>query len=203
LVQDIPIHLIPIDLPIEIDLVLDLFATTVTADWTVATVNATCIIHHRLLVVFGISLLMPTRIGVLKVMKVTIVAAHAKVIEVTDLLTVTVHQLVIVLHEVVKVIEAEEVQGAGKVKEVLGARKVCEVQGVGRVVEVQGAEKVTEPEGVVAGRDQGIGLIHHRIVLPVVVVVIIRIETRQDGAIVLMMTIMTTSRCPHRLLNFL
>ena len=203
MVQDIPIHLIPIDLPTEIDLVRDLSATTVTADWTVATVTATCNIHHHLLVVFGISLLMPTRIGVLKVMKVTTVAAHAKVIEVTDLLTVTVQQLVTVLHEVVKVIEAEEVQGAGKVKEVLGARKVCEVQGVGRVVEVQGAEKVTEPEGVVAGRDQGIGLIHHRIVLPVVVVVIIRIETRQDGAIVLMMTIMTTSLCLLRLLNFL
>ena len=78
-----------------------------TADWNAATVDATCNIHHRLLVVFGISLLVPMRIGVLKVMKVTTVAAHAKVIEVTDLLTVTAHQLVIVLHEVVKVIEAE------------------------------------------------------------------------------------------------
>ena len=154
-------------------------------------VNATFSIHHHLLAVFVIPLLMPMRIGVLKVMKVTTVVVHAKVIEVTDLLTVTVHQIVIVLHVVVKAIEAEEALGAGKVGEVLGA---------GRVEEVQGVEKVTELEGVV-GRDRGIGLIHHRIVLLVAVVVITRIKTRRDGAIVLMMMIMTTSLCPHRLLN--
>ena len=130
----------------------------------------------------------------LKVMKVITVAAHDKVIVVTDLHAVTdlrtvidhliliVILILIVLHTVVKVSEAEEVLGAG------------------RVIEVQGAEKVTEPEEVV-GRDRGIVLIHHRIVLQVVAVVITQIESRPGGVIVLMMTIMITSRCLHRLLN--
>lgn len=151
------------------------------------------------------------RIGVLKVMKVmvvvvvTAVVVQERVIEVKDLLTVIVHRdhhILIVLRTVVKVIGVEGVQEVGKVIGVQEAGKAEEVQGAGRVAEVRGAGRVTELEGV--GKVRGIVLIHHPIDLPVVAVVVIRItETRQGGAIVLMMRITTTLQCLHRLLNFL
>jgi len=177
-------HLTPIDPLTKIARVLGRLnaATTVIAALNAAMLTATCSLRH-LLAVFVILLLAVIRVlKVVKVGKVITVVAHAKVTEVKDLRKVIVrqividHRILIVLHIVVKVIEAEKVLG---------------VLGAGRVIEAEG----------VVGMYRGI--VHHHIVLPVVAVVITQIvESRQGGVIVLTrMMIMTTSRCLDRLLN--